>query len=438
VTHKVSLYSVILLFGIFAIFFVRFFFGVGFSSDVKWSQVYEYTVSLVQDNYVKPVPTEQVTYDALRGVCEARDPFSEFFPPKDFERFESDMQGVYGGVGLYMRPVEEDGLIRVIVPIFGGPAYKAGIKAGDVIFAVNGETVEGRSVEAVSLLIKGVPGTEVKLTIKRPGEQKNLDFTLVREQIHIESVQAARMLDKSPGTAYVMMGDFQETSPKQIEDRLTELRKQGMERLILDLRENGGGALEAALKIADMFLAGGNVVVIRFRNGEDEVHKAKAGETFENLPIAILIDGASASASEILAAAIQDNRRGPIVGTQSYGKGSVQQVFGIDVPEHRKAGAKITIAWFLSPLGRKISRGNEGEQYGVIPNYPVDIPKEKLPEVYKARQNEWIRFNTGVKPEGPGIEDADPQLLRAVEVLNSANAETGPTAPAKPEKAAAE
>jgi len=438
VTRKVSLFSVVLLFGIFAIFFMRFFWGFGYSSDVKWLQVYQNTVELVQDKYVKPVPTEQITYDALRGVCEARDPFSEFFPPKEFERFESDMQGVYGGVGLYMKPVEEDGTIRVIVPIIGGPAYKAGIKPGDVIAAVNGETIEGRSVEAVSLLIKGIPGTEVKLTIKRPGEEKNLDFTLVREQIHIESVQTARMLDKSPGTAYVIMADFQESSPKQLEDKLTELKKQGMERLILDLRENGGGALTAALKIADMFIAGGNVVIIRYRSGEDEVHRAKAGEAFEDLPIAVLVDGASASASEILAAAIQDNRRGPIVGTHSYGKGSVQQVFEIDVPEKKKAGAKVTIAWFLSPLGRKISRGNEGEQYGVTPNYVVGIPKEKIPDMYKARQNEWIRFNTGVKPEGASIEDVDPQVVKAVEALNSPTAETGPPAAQKPEKAAAE
>ncbi|MBN1809577.1 MAG: S41 family peptidase [Planctomycetes bacterium] len=416
--------TIVLVLAVFGIFFVRFYSGFMYSEDEKWKAVYENALRTVERKHVETLSREKMTCDALEGVCSALDPFSEFFPPAEYEEFNRTMAGRFSGVGIYIRQFE-DGTIAVISPIFNGPAYQEGIKPGDVIVKVDGESIEGLGLEAVSGRIKGEEGTEVVLTVRRSGEAVELEFRLVRRSIHVESVRSARLLKDRPEVGYVVLGDFQEDSPELLRKKLEGLAAAGMRKLILDVRGNGGGLLSAAVQIADMFLAGGTIVTVKYRTAPDEVEKARPGNAFEDLPMAVLVDGDSASASEILAVALQENKRAVIVGERSYGKGSVQQVFPVEMPGKRTGGVKITTARWYSPLGRPLSRLRDAEDYGVIPDYSVELPEESMEDVYEAFRNEWIRYNTGSGPEGPVLEDVDVQLKKAVEVVGGAGTSAG-------------
>jgi len=304
---------------------------------------------LLEANYYKPLEEEALAEASIKGTLDTLDPHSYFLDPSSFSRMREDYTGKYYGVGLQIQ--KQGDSIVVIAPIESGPSYRLGLQPGDVISRIDGEsTVPISSYDAMQKL-RGEKGTKVTITIVREGE-KPFDLTITREEIPLLSVPYAFMLDKSVG--YVYIRNFGEETPRELEDGLAKLSGEGMKSLILDLRLNPGGALAASIEISNLFLPKGALIVsTKGRNPDfDREFRAYADGPYTKLPLVVLIDQGSASASEIVSGAIMDHDRGLVVGEDSWGKGLVQQVFGL-APNMAVA---LTVAKYLTPSGRSLQR----------------------------------------------------------------------------------
>lgn len=305
---------------------------------------------ILQASYYKPLVEDELVYASIRGALDTLDPHSYFLDPESFSRFTEDYRGKYFGLGIQIQKQGDN--IVVVSPIEGTPAWRLGIRPGDIIATINGEsTVPISSFEAMQKL-RGEKGTKVTITIVRDGLDKPLEFTITREEIPLLSVPYAFMLDKDVG--YIYIRNFAEHTPAELEAALTKLKGQGMRDLILDLRLNGGGPLAQCIEMTNLFLPRGELVVsMKGRNPEfDREFRTERDGAYDKMPLVILIDGGSASASEILSGAIMDHDRGLIVGEDSFGKGLVQTVF----PLTPNAAVGLTIARYLTPSGRSIQR----------------------------------------------------------------------------------
>ena len=305
---------------------------------------------LLERSYFKPLEEEELAVAAIKGTLETLDPHSYFLDPSSFSRMREDYSGKYYGVGLQIQ--KQGDAIVVIAPIEGGPAYRLGIQPGDIISHIDGEsTVPISSYDAMQKLRGTEKGSKVKVTFVREGE-KPFDLTIAREEIPLLSVPYAFLLDGSIG--YVYVRNFGEETPRELEAALEKLAAQGMKSLLLDLRLNTGGALAASVEISDLFLPRGAVVVsMKGRNpAYDREFRAYADGQYEKLPLVILIDQGTASASEIVSGAVMDHDRGLIVGEDSWGKGLVQTVF----PLAPNMAVALTVAKYLTPSGRSIQR----------------------------------------------------------------------------------
>ncbi|MBM4161650.1 MAG: S41 family peptidase [Ignavibacteria bacterium] len=332
------------------------------SADNIYEQLNKFKDILVLADkfYVDTVDTRKLTEGAINGMLEQLDPHSVYFPPRVFQRTSEEMQGNYEGVGLMIRTLNDT--VMVIEPMGGGPSAKLGILSNDRIVKINDSTAIGLTSERASQRLRGPKGTKVKVAISRPGISELLEYEITRAEITITSIDIATMVTDEVG--YVYVNKFSQKTNQELARALQLLRGQGMKRLILDLRMNPGGILEEAVRMADLFLEGGTkgkprtIVYTKARSADlEESYAANSGDLYEKLPLIVLINNASASASEIVAGAIQDWDRGLVVGETSFGKGLVQRQW----PFNDGSALRMTIARYYTPSGRLIQRSYEGK-----------------------------------------------------------------------------
>jgi carboxyl-terminal processing protease len=305
--------------------------------------------SRIKKHYVDEVDDRQLLEDAIHGMLDGLDPHSAFLSSSEFDDLREDTRGEFGGLGMEVGM--EDGFVKVIAPIDDTPAQKAGVKAGDYIIRLDGKPLKGLSLNEAVEMMRGKPGSTVKLTIMREGAEKPLNITVRRAVIRVKSVKV-RLLDRDYG--YVRIASFQERTADDLLRAIRRLQRKaddGLKGVVLDLRNNPGGVLDAAVAVSDAFLDRGRVVSASGRTDESQLEfDAQPGDVLEGAPMVVLVDEGSASASEIVAGALQDHQRAVIMGRLTFGKGSVQTI----VPIGRQAAIKITTARYYTPSGRSI------------------------------------------------------------------------------------
>jgi len=309
--------------------------------------------SRIVDGLLEWLPDEtapdDVIYDGIHGMLEVLDPHSNYLDPRSFQQMRARQEGSFFGIGIII--ARRDGKVTVIAPMAGTPAAQKGLRAGDVIAAVGGDRTEDLTLDEVVDRVRGPEGSNVLLTIERPGLQESFDVEITRTRIPQDSVRFAFML--RPGTGYIRLSEFTSTSVREVGDAMSGLREQGMTDLIFDLRNTPGGQLDAATGIANSFLREGQLIVSTRGRTPDSVSTLNApgrGRPFEG-PLVVLVNEGSASASEIVAGAVQDHDRGLVVGETTWGKGLVQTVFTV-----RDTGLALTTARYYTPSGRCIQR----------------------------------------------------------------------------------
>lgn len=315
----------------------------------------------IKDHYVEDVTDKELLENAIRGMLSGLDPHSTYLDKDAFQDLRVGTTGEFGGLGIVVGM--EDGFVKVISPIDDTPAQRAGIKAGDLIIRLDEKPVKGMSLDEAVKLMRGRPGTDIKLLVVREGEEKPLSISVTRDKIRVKSVKS-RTLEK--GFGYVRVTQFQERTGKDLRKAIADLKKENdgkLKGMILDLRNNPGGLLDAAVEVSDVFLKGGTIVSVRGRTEENKIsHTATPTDMLKDAPVVVLINGGSASASEIVAGALQDHKRAIIMGTKSFGKGSVQTV----VPLGNNTAIKLTTARYYTPSGRTI------QAEGIEPDIVLD------------------------------------------------------------------
>lgn len=380
-------------------------------------------LSILQEHYVEEINTQEVIEGAINGLLLSLDPHSSYLKPEHYREFQEETSGAFTGIGIEI--TLKDGVITVISPIEDTPAAKAGIKANDKIIKINGEFTKGKSPFDAVKLLRGPKGSEVTISIFREGWQELKDFTLSRDVIPLQSV---RSFSIKKGLGYLRISNFQRNTTKEVREHLAALQKvEPLNGLIIDLRNNPGGLLDQAVNVTDLFLAEGLIVYTRGRNEEldlsYEAHRDERTESF--YPVVVLVNEGSASASEIVAGAIQDHRRGVIVGSKTFGKGSVQTI----IPLADGAGLRMTTARYFTPSGRSI------QATGILPDIVVEAENgtraEKTEPSSPAVREEDLEnhfFNQGDKPVEEASEfseemrkqvQADNQLREAYNILKS-------------------
>lgn len=357
--------------------------GIDFSPFWKaWNVLDEKFVSSATTTDGEDQNTSQKrVWGAIQGMVDSMgDPYTSFFPPVESKIFESDISGNFEGVGIEIGV--RDGILTVVAPLKGTPAYKAGIKAGDKLIQINGSSTEKLSIEEAVKMIRGTGGTKVTFTIIREGVKEPLTIPVTRATIDIPTIESNL---RSDGIFVIRLFNFSAISPNLFRDSLRQFVRSGSNKLILDLRGNPGGYLEAAIDMASWFLPSGTTIVKEdFKNDSElVVHRSKGYDIFnKNLKMAILIDGGSASASEILAGALQENNIAKLVGTKSFGKGSVQELVKI-TPD---TSLKVTIARWLTPNGHSISAG------GLTPDVEAKLEEAEFKKGIDTQMNKAVEL----------------------------------------------
>lgn len=343
------------------------------TKDDLYSQIelFSYTLTTIQADYVDELTPKDLIYGALKGMLGSLDPHSQFLDPEEYKELKTETQGKFGGLGIEISI--RDGLLTVITPIEDTPAWKAGIKAGDRIVKIEGELTKDTTLGDAVKKLRGKPGTDVNITVLREGEFKILDFKVTREIIHIQDVKNTQILDDHIG--YVRLTEFREDSAKEIRKALANLQKQGATALIFDLRNNPGGLLNVAIEITEDFLPAGQIIVSTKgrRTSQNMETKSENTDHIVDWPMAVLINEGSASGSEILAGALKDNKRAVIIGTKSYGKGSVQSV----IPLPDGSGLRLTTSKYYTPSGASIHEKGINPDILVEANEPPKEDEEK-------------------------------------------------------------
>lgn len=379
----------------------------------KLAMVFE----VARDNFVEEADEKKMLEAAMNGMLGALDPHSSYLSADDFKEFNDKSHGEFGGLGIQI--TSDRGAVRVISPIDDTPADKAGIKAGDYITHIDGEQVFDLTLNQAVKKMKGRPGTKVKLTIISDGEEKNL--TLKRAIIKVESVKhdVKTMADTDPDDkdtpkiGYIRISDFGVTTARDLKKAITELEKKKVAGYVLDVRNNPGGYLTAAIDVSDAFLDGGEIVSTRGKDKADiERNFAKPGDLTNGKPVVVLINHGSASASEIVAGAIQDNGRGLVMGSQSFGKGSVQQ----QKPLGDGTAIHITIARYYTPSGRSIQ--NEGITPDVeVLHSKVEVLEKKESMYSEASFKNSLKNDQAKKKDKKKTDDDDAESDEKTEEL---------------------
>jgi carboxyl-terminal processing protease len=304
------------------------------------------TFGIIKRSYVEPVTDRDLLMNAIRGMLAGLDPHSAFLDDTEYKELREGTSGEFGGLGIEVGM--EDGFVKVVAPIDDTPAQRAGVKAGDLIIRLDATPVKGMSLNDAVKLMRGQPGTDIKLTIVREGVDRPLEITVTRAVIRVQSVRS-RVLE--PGFGYVRISQFQTNTAGKLAEEIERLKAQPLKGLVLDLRNNPGGVLSAAVAVSDAFIESGLIVYTEGRTEDAEQRfEATAGDLLDGLPMVVLVNGGSASASEIVAGALQDQRRAVVMGEKTFGKGSVQTI----LPVRADAAIKLTTARYFTPSGRSI------------------------------------------------------------------------------------
>ncbi|MFI5457716.1 MAG: S41 family peptidase [Isosphaerales bacterium] len=339
-------------------------------------------VEKVETNYVRPVTRRELLETALEGMLQKLDQHSTYINTSELRQFKRQIEGRFGGIGIQVEVDQDLGHLRVIAPMVGTPAYEGGILAGDVIMEIDGQSAEGMTPDKAVEVLTGRPGTDVKLNVLHEGSEDPETITITRAIIDIPSVLGDRrkpddrwelMIDQDKKIGYIRVTAFNEHTADELKKALDQLKDEGVKGLIVDLRDDPGGLLSSAVDISDMFLAKGEIVSTKGRNILPRKYEAHADGPFEDLPMVVLINQYSASASEILAAALQDHKRAAIVGQRSYGKGSVQNIIDLD---GGNSVLKLTVASYYRPSGENIHRfpnAKPSDKWGVSPDKGLEV-----------------------------------------------------------------
>jgi len=422
--------------------------GIGFFLSAQWvpnvsavgRQDYESLesfsniLSIVKKNYVEDVETKNLVNGAINGMLSSLDPHSAYLTPDLYKDLQSDTQGRFGGLGIEI--TVKGGILTVVSPIEDTPAFKAGIKPGDQIFKIEEEFTKDMSLVDAVKKMRGLKGTKINLTIRREGAAELIDVSMVRDVIRVQSVKSRTL---EPGYGYVRLAQFQERSDRDVQRALEKLaaEKNGLKGLVLDLRNNPGGLLNQAVRVSDLFLDSGLIV---YTDGRIESQKqkffAQKDGTWMDFPLVVLVNGGSASASEIVAGALQDHKRAVVLGTKTFGKGSVQTILPLD----DNSALRLTTARYFTPKGRSI------QATGIVPDIVIEnivlqdgkpddkkrpsLREENLPghlnnpQQNSAKEQEQIDREQEKQipssgPTGDETIDNDQQLKRALDLLKS-------------------
>ena len=388
--------------------------------DYESLEAFTNILAIVRKNYVDEVQTKDLINGAINGMLNGMDPHSAYLTPELYKELQMDTQGRFGGLGIEI--TVRNGVLTVVSPIEDTPAFRAGIKSGDQILKIEGEFTKDMSLMQAVKKMRGPKGTKLNLSVKREGVTDLLDFSIVRDTIRVQSVRS-RLLEE--GYVYVRLAQFQERSDRDLQRALEKLasEKAGIRGLVLDLRNNPGGLLTQAVRVADLFLESGMIVYTegRLENQKQKYFARKEGSWTE-FPIVVLVNGGSASASEIVAGALQDHKRAVILGTKTFGKGSVQTILPLD----DNSALRLTTARYYTPKGRSI------QATGIVPDIVMEsVPLQESKAEEKRRlgvreenlpghlQNQKEQKEKE-QPAPPGREEGsenDAQLRRALELL---------------------
>ena len=382
----------------------------------EYLAVFAEAMNIIENNYVEPQDPKKLIYGAIKGMVGSLDTHSSFMAPEEFKELQIDTKGSFSGIGIEI--TMKDNLLIVVSPIEGTPAYKAGLRAGDRIIKIDGQSTKNMTLTDAVRRIRGPKGSTVSLTIMRENVDKPKTFTMVREIIPIRSVRARHFED---GIGYIRIANFQENTDNDLRQALKDLNAKfkPLRGLILDLRNDPGGLLDQAVKVADEFLSSGLIVYTKGRHqANNRRFFAQEGNSDleKSIPLVILINEGSASASEIVGGALQDRKRAILVGTKTFGKGSVQTI----VPLEDGSALRLTTAHYYTPSGRVIN------EKGIQPDLLVEMPavsesksvKELQREALERRmRGEDIAAKAWTVPIDAAELERDPQLARAVQVL---------------------
>jgi len=368
--------------------------GTDTGATYEQLRLFTEVLSIVQNQYVDEVAPKELIYSAIKGTLRGLDPHSSFLDPESYREMQVETSGSFGGLGIEI--TLRDDILTVVSPIEGTPAYRAGLAAGDRIVKIDGLATKDMQLADAVKKMRGKPGTKVTISVVREGWTEPKDFEIQREQIRVHSV---RTQDLGGGIGYVKLRQFQEQTAHDLDQALEKFAKDGMKAIVLDLRNNPGGLLTSAVEVTEKFVEDGKLVVytegrVRNQNMRFSAHAKKA---YNTIPMVVLVNQGSASASEIVAGALQDYGRAIVVGVQTFGKGSVQTI----IPLSDGSGLRLTTAKYFTPKGRSI----HGK--GITPDIVVEVPKDP-----------------NGKPPQPSLDPAeemkkDVQLQRALDVIKT-------------------
>lgn len=379
------------------------------------------TVDQVDRNYVKEIGRRELIEAAIQGVMNRLDPYSMYIGPQEVAQFRSSVESEFGGIGIHVST--ETGDLRVMSPIYGSPAYRAGILPGDRILEIDGKPTAGLTHDEAVARVKGKEGTSVELTILHPGGKKREKIVLKREIVRVETVLGDRhrdddtwdfMYDPQARLGYLRVSAFSRETAHELEKALEELKSRQVRAVILDLRFNPGGLLGSAIEVCDLFLSEGRIVSTRGRNTPERVWDAHKPSILENVPMVLLVNRYSASASEIVAGCLQDHKRVIVMGERTWGKGSVQNIVEL---EDGRSALKLTTATFHRPSGKNIHRfpdAKEQDVWGIVPDAGFDLrlsDREQADLMADRRERDILHPKHGAaptaKPEPPKPEPAE-------------------------------
>lgn len=398
------------------------------TSDVYQNlRLFSDVLNLVQDNYVEKVDSKDLIYGAINGMLRDLDPHSSFLKPEDYKELQIETKGKFGGLGIEI--TIRDSILTVVAPLEGTPADRAGMEAGDQIVKINDEPTQDMTLTEAVQKMRGPKGTKVKLTVIRKGEKKPLEFDLVRDTITIQSIRA-RILEPSYG--YIRISSFQSGTANDLRKALDQMEKedQPLQGLVLDLRNDPGGLLDQAVEVSDEFLDEGLIVYTGGRLESQKMRfEAHKNSHPHNYPIVVLVNAGSASASEIVAGALQDHKRAIILGEPTFGKGSVQTV----IPLNDGSAIRLTTSLYYTPSGRSIqakgiepdivvkrdlrNKDNDGEIRDIQRIREKDLPRHM--ELQKSNPTDDSQGNTESDSDSQKMLDGDNQLRRALDLLKS-------------------
>lgn len=366
----------------------------------------------IQENYVVEKNSKDLIYGAVHGMVRVLDPFSQFLEPEPHKNMKTETEGQFGGLGI--RIEIRDDWLTVMTPIPDTPAYRAGILPGDKIIKIEGESTQGLPLQEAVKKLRGQPGSQVTITIMHEGFKEPQDLTITREIIKIESVRSRKLSEK---IGYVQLIEFTAKTDLDMSKTLTDLQNQGMKSLVLDLRNNPGGLLNVAVNVTKDFIDQNKLIVYTEGRKSNRVeYRAGSKAPFAKIPLVVLVNGGSASGSEIVAGALQDHHRALIIGTNTFGKASVQSV----IPLSDGSGLRLTTAGYYTPSGRKIQRDEKtGAGGGIVPDIIMEVPRETEIKIRRQQEETYAKNKApqSIVKKEEQVEDI--VLKRAIEFLKA-------------------